>query len=760
MSTHLSPLKYHHGVEESFPRYLLGFLDDDESKEIIIKQDATAASAPTEVPPRFAISANTGFATLIEFEGKQYSVYFECATLNHSNHTRSYEYYLAPHNSNNTQVIDLLKEKIKSSATSEVEIKVIVPFDKTKYSDFSVIPSMFEVQKMIQVELNSTVLNDSYFGPQQLIEVAKSSETADHVLYNFVISNLRSNDDIGNFTINQLQLGDFRFNFDFRFVKNLTPQQRDVQSLVYSWNADLQTLVDQIVVKQIGATDLYVMVKVRRQPELPTLFVKTYGELKHYDTVLPDNLPASLNHVFNSNLGIFRHAVVKVNCNSTVTNASDVYSKIYNQRTTGDSLSSAIKLAVQPSIDSLNVTELNGKNNAWYFYTFQNTSDVISYIYSSKLFEPTNIRDTQFGHLMLRVDVPKTASSNRTVEFYYGYAAGQSFTDIHWVRFLTESSKINATQIQQTDDLQFISKEDKKRWDASIQTASTWLNPVQSASDLPSSASNGSRCVVLSNNEIYRYYAGAWTIDNAEISRGTDIESNVSNSAQALTNISQAKLWQLNRGGFGYKLYEQGAALIPSYASVSKYQESANNPYNQNWFDLVQRFNYGDTTWPAKFEPKEGSINLGINNTVAGANSVIYGSYISNQNPNDQTILVGNNLTRTSEAVIVGKFNKSNPDAIVSIGVGTDNNNRKNAVEILSNGALSISGVFASTEIPANAVLTNSGYLDFASVAKTEELSKYVKKSAAIVFRHVPLDFTGTEAEEKQLPEIAIYKEN
>lgn len=754
MSTHLSPLKYHHGVEESFPRYLLGFLDDDESKEIIIKQEQT------EVPPRFAISANTGFATLIEFEGKQYSVYFECATLNHSNHTRSYEYYLGPHNSGNSQVIDLLKDKIKSSATREIEIKVIVPFSKAQYSDFSVIPSMFEVQKMIQFELNSNILNDSYFGPQQLIEVTKTSETTDHVLYNFVISNLRSNGNVDDFTINQLQLGDFRFNFDFRFVKNLTPNQRDVQSLVYSWNADLQTLVDQIVIKRIGATDLYVMVKVRRQPKLPTPYVKTYGELKHYDTVLPDNLPVSLNHVFNSNLGIFRHAVVKVNCDSSVTNASDVYSKIYNQRKSGDSLSSAIKLAVQPSIDSLNVTELNGKNNAWYFYTFQNAPDVISYIYSSKLFEPTNIKDTQFGHLMLRVDVPKTASSNQDVRFYYGYAAGQSFTDIQWVRFLTESSKINAAQIQQTDDLQFISKEDKKRWDASIQTASTWLNPVQNVSDLPSSASNGSRCVVLSDNEIYRYYAGTWTIDNSEISRGTDVESNVSNSNQALTNISQAKLWQLNRGGFGYKLYEQGAALIPSYASVSKYQESANNPYNQNWFDLVQRFNYGDTTWPANFEPKEGSINVGINNTVAGANSVIYGSYISNQNPNDQTVLIGNNLTRTSEAVIVGKFNKSNPDAIVSIGVGTDNNNRKNAVEILSNGALSISGVFASTEIPANAVLTNSGYLDFASVAKTEELSKYVKKSAAIVFRHVPLDFTGTEAEEKQLPEIAIYKEN
>lgn len=755
MSTHLSPLKYHHGVEESFPRYLLGFLDDDESKEIIIKQEQA------EVPPRFVISANTGFATLIEFEGKQYSVYFECATLNHSNHTRSYEYYLAPHNSNNTQVIDLLKEKIKSSATSEVEIKVIVPFSKAKYSDFSVIPSMFEVQKMIQFELDSKILNDSYFGPQQLIEVNKTSETTDHVMYNFVIGNLQNNGNIDNFTINQLQLGDFRFNFDFLFVKNLTLQQRDVQSLVYSWNADRQTLVDQIVIKQIGAIDLYVMVKVRRQTESqPILYVRTYGELKYYDTILPDNLTANLNHVFNSNLGIFRHAVVSVNCDSTVTNASDVYSKIYNQRKSGDSLSSAIKLASQPSIDSLNVTELNGKNNAWYFYTFQNASDVISYIYSSKLFEPTNIRDTQFGHLMLRVDIPKTASSNHTVEFYYGYAAGQAFTDIRWVRFLTESSKINAAQIQQTDNLQFISKEDKKRWDASIQTASTWLNPVQNVSDLPSSASNGSRCVVLSDNEIYRYYAGTWTIDNSEISRGTDVESNVTGSDQALTNISQAKLWQLNRGGFGYKLYEHGTALIPSYASVSKYQESANNPYNQNWFDLVQRFNYGDTTWPANFEPKEGSINLGINNTVAGANSVIYGSYIYNSNPNDQTVLVGNNLTRTSEAVIVGKFNKSNPDAIVSIGVGTDNNNRKNAVEILSNGALSISGVFASTEIPANAVLTNSGYLDFASVAKTEELSKYVKKSAAIVFRHVPLDFTGTEAEEKQLPEIAIYKEN
>lgn len=755
MSTHLSPLKYHHGVEESFPRYLLGFLDDDESKEIIIKQEQA------EVPPRFAISANTGFATLIEFEGKQYSVYFECATLNHSNHTRSYEYYLDQRNSNNTQVIDLLKEKIKSSATSEVEIKVIVPFSKAQYSDFSVIPSMFEVQKMIQFELNSNILNNSYFGPQQLIEVAKSSETTDHVLYNFVIGNLRTNGNVDDFTINQLQLGDFRFNFDFRFVKNLTPQQRDVQSLVYSWNADLQTLVDQIVIKQIGAADLYVMVKVRRGVHsLPTLFVKTYGELKHYDTALPDNLTANLNHVFNSNLGIFRHAVLNVICDSTVTNASDVYSKIYNQRTTGDSLSSAIKLTQQPTIEGLIPTELNGKNNAWYFYTFQNASDVISYIYSSKLFEPTNIRDTQFGHLMLRVDVPKTASSNRTVEFYYGYSAGSSFTDIQWVRFLTESSKINATQILQTDDLQFISKEDKKRWDASIQTASTWLNPVQNVSDLPSSASNGSRCVVLSDNEIYRYYAGTWTIDNSEISRGTDVESNVSGSDQALTNISQSKLWQLNRGGFGYKLYEHGAALIPSYASVSKYQEAANNPYNQNWFDLVQRFNYGDTTWSANFEPKEGSINLGINNTVAGANSVIYGSYISNSNPNDQTVLVGNNLTRTSEAVIVGKFNKSNPDAIVSIGVGTDNNNRKNAVEILSNGALSISGVFASTEIPANAVLTNSGYLDFASVAKTEELGNYVKKSAAIVFRHVPLDFTGTEAEEKQLPEIAIYKEN
>lgn len=761
MSTHLSPLRYHHSeLESSNAVYQLAFLDgiDDRHNEIILRNKKNSYNT------QYIISANTGFATLIEFENKQYQVYFGYKACKHTDQTQTYEFYLDDEDQQPTteaaETIRLLREKIKASATGEIEIKVILPFNKGKYSDLTVLPSIYEVNQMIGAGIHNIATNSVYLS-QQVIKInadlKRDEDGTDYLFYDFIINNLNlepsTADRNDNGMPNRLKLGDFQFDFDF--------YKRGSYDLVCSWNVDIHKLIEQITIKKIGDTDLYVAVRTKKIGEnRPKMYLQTNGSYNG-NNLRVENLVPKHTYVFDSKLGIFRQGANNIGFDYNVTNASDVYSRVYNQRKAGDSLSSAINLSRQEFNTSLNVSDLSDRYNGWYFYTYNVTPNVISYIYSSKLFEPTNISDNQFGHLMLRVDVPKTATDNSEVEFYYGYVFGNSnLTEITWNKLMTESSKVKATQILQTDDLQFISKEDKKRWDASIQTASTWLNPVQTVNDLPSKASNGSRCVVLADNEIYRYSAGTWTIDKTELSRGTDVESNRSTAAQILTNISQAKLWQLNRSGYGFKPYENGTAVIPYHSDASKYLESTNNPYNQNWIDLVQRFNYEGTTWPEKFEPKESSINIGINNSVAGKNSVVYGSYIVNQTPNAQTVLIGNNLLRSEEEIVIGKFNKNNPDAVISFGVGSDNDTRKNAVEVLKNGTLKISGMFESSEIPANAILTNSGYLDYATVAKTEELKKYVKKSSAVIFRHVPLDFTGTEAEEIQLPEIPLYKEN
>lgn len=88
---------------------------------------------------------------------------------------------------------------------------------------------------------------------------------------------------------------------------------------------------------------------------------------------------------------------------------------------------------------------------------------------------------------------------------------------------------------------------------------------------------------------------------------------------------------------------------------------------NHPWRNVGRGIKYGD-----------GSVKVGYNSVAEGNSSAPAGSYSHSEGNNTQA----NNNYEHSE----GTFNKSNLGTIHSIGIGSSNKDRKNAIEVMSNG--------------------------------------------------------------------------
>ncbi len=94
-----------------------------------------------------------------------------------------------------------------------------------------------------------------------------------------------------------------------------------------------------------------------------------------------------------------------------------------------------------------------------------------------------------------------------------------------------------------------------------------------------------------------------------------------------------------------------------------------------------------------------GNVNLadnslvnGTNNINEGNNSVIHGN--KNKNYGKRAFVVGNeNITNNENEAAFGKHNNSENDTQFSIGIGTLDTDRKNAVEVKANGDVYITGI-------------------------------------------------------------------
>ena len=87
----------------------------------------------------------------------------------------------------------------------------------------------------------------------------------------------------------------------------------------------------------------------------------------------------------------------------------------------------------------------------------------------------------------------------------------------------------------------------------------------------------------------------------------------------------------------------------------------------------------------------ESAVKLDSGATASGKLSVAEGKGTSAQGENSHAEGLGTITTNIAEHAS-GKYNQSNPDQIYSIGVGTDNDHRRNAIMVMQNGDTSISG--------------------------------------------------------------------
>jgi hypothetical protein len=89
---------------------------------------------------------------------------------------------------------------------------------------------------------------------------------------------------------------------------------------------------------------------------------------------------------------------------------------------------------------------------------------------------------------------------------------------------------------------------------------------------------------------------------------------------------------------------------------------------------------------------KDNSLVGGTNNINEASNSVMFGN--KNTNYGKRAFIVGNqNITNTENEAAFGQFNKSDIDTRFSIGIGSSDDDRKNAFEVKQNGDIYIEGV-------------------------------------------------------------------
>lgn len=93
-----------------------------------------------------------------------------------------------------------------------------------------------------------------------------------------------------------------------------------------------------------------------------------------------------------------------------------------------------------------------------------------------------------------------------------------------------------------------------------------------------------------------------------------------------------------------------------------------------------------------EYDEEQNSSSFGKNNTLNGINSIAQG--FSNTVAADNSHAEGiGTITSNDAEHAEGKYNKSNQGTMYSIGIGTADNDRKNAVEVLDNGDTYIYGI-------------------------------------------------------------------
>ena len=131
---------------------------------------------------------------------------------------------------------------------------------------------------------------------------------------------------------------------------------------------------------------------------------------------------------------------------------------------------------------------------------------------------------------------------------------------------------------------------------------------------------------------------------------------------------------------------------INTYTEVSGKGNIAKGKFGKVWGkDNIGGYNT-TTFGTGNINLADNSIVSGINNINEGNNSVIHGN--KNKNYGKRAFVVGNeNITHNENEAAFGKYNNSESDTQFSIGIGTSDTDRKNAVEVTQDGRMFVKGV-------------------------------------------------------------------
>ena len=663
-----------------------------------------------------------GLNTTVIIEGTVYPAFFEYSKLKGDSVHGYSRYYFLSDNSENSQLIEFLKRKFTDH--DFVECQLDIPTDIDSDVSLCSIPSLLQVNRIIDSKIQTNSESQEFGNLHSIFSTSENS------VYLGIFN-------IQFFREYQIKIGTFEF--DLIIVKD----SNDVK-ILRKWTKDSNQIITSINIKYYQAGSIILHITFRENSNKHIL-CRGKGDVVLRNSEFPAN-------------GLIKNETVVLDFTINYFQYTTEYHGIENQN-------NRESIVLRDSIDTAKhvngIQSVSSETSGHYFFETNDTDRRREYIFKQQIYENVNqtgAQENPYAQLLIRTSVPNVLkASEGKPRFYAGWLTqSQNPVDIQWKEFVVlGETPIGADQIVTSDSKQFVTKAERERWDSKSQTQSTWLNPVANVSSLPttSSIAVGSRCVVLDVNKVYKYTGTTWELDGIESQLPVDREEDPNGTQNNPTSISGKKLWDINRSIFGYKVFDDGLAIIPRGSDKSKYQLTS----EKNWIDLVLRYIDSENTWSQKFQTFENSVNFGINNSEAGKDSIMFGYGLNNSDLTTQSILFGYGLTRIREQIIIGKYNANNEQAVFAVGIGSSKSERKNGLEILTNGDLKIEGVFKSQTIPEGAILTNSGYIPYATVAKTEQLTGYVKKSEACIFRHVPLDFTGSEEEKRALPAIAIY---
>ena len=271
-------------------------------------------------------------------------------------------------------------------------------------------------------------------------------------------------------------------------------------------------------------------------------------------------------------------------------------------------------------------------------------------------------------------------------EIYRRSYDGTSFTP--WLKVVKHTH--TSDEVTTSPDRQFVSQAEKNAWNTAANT--TWLAPVVNVAALAtiSNPALGSAVVVRSESAIYVYQGGAsWKkqYELASLTQDGLLSATLYADIMGLLNSNNQPI-QTN--------FTKILMFLNQHSIVE-------TDYVESTIDMVMRADHTSTDFSKKSvafgaatQPGAGailgnsvdSVMFGMDTTISDSlRATVVGSNITVANK-DNVTAIGSGLEMSNTTIAIGTYNEGSE--FFEVGVGTDNNNRRNLFSVNQQGGFQI----------------------------------------------------------------------